>query len=461
MSLVEQGGSAAGRTNSGLINLDPYEQIAASAKPKWRQGMTLGYTIMFLFFGVFGGFAAFAPLASSIIASGTVRVDREPRIIQHPNGGLVNELHVREGQHVHKGDPLLVLDPTRGNAERNILRKRYFNGMITQARLEAERDGEDSITLPPEVLDHADDPAIVEIIESEQALLQSRLAARRGEIELVRGLMDQTRTAIGAAEQRLEALEEEIRLIDDELEGVRELYEKGLERLPRLRALERGRASLKGRRSALIGEIAGMRQRLNEYEIRIIQSERQSQAQILQQLDMVSQQIREAGQQLPVTEQKYEQLELKAPVSGRVLRLAINTEGSVIAAGQVLMEIVPDDEELVVVARVKPTDIDVLTESIGHLKVTVRLTAFSQRFTHPVEGELIQVSPAAIEPEGGKPYYRVEVRLNKESLDHILGERQLVAGMPATAMLGVGERTLLTYLMDPLIRSFELSLREP
>lgn len=462
MSVVEQQGGLTPKTGSGLIALDPYESISASAVPHWASGMRLGYAIMFLFFGVFGAFAAFAPLQSSVMAPGSLRVDREPRIIQHANGGVVQEVLVREGQYVSKGDTLLVLDPTRGEAERDILRKRYYGGLITKARLEAEREGDDAIRLPSEVLDLADDPEIRDMIESEEQLLDSRMAARRGEISLVREQMAQTRTAISAGQERLEALDEEIRLIDEELANVRELYEKGLERLSRVRALERTRASLRGSRSGLVGDIAGMRQRLSEYDMRILQSERQQEAQISGQLDMVNRQIRESAQQLPVTEQMFDRLELKAPESGRVVRLTVNTAGAVIGAGQVLMELVPDNEELVVVAKVKPRDIDSVTQGMGDLKVTVRLTAFSQRFTHPVEGELIQVSPDVIEPaQGGSSYYRVDIRLDSTSLEHILGDQPLVSGMPALAMLGVGEKTLLTYLLEPLIRSFTTALREP
>lgn len=460
MSVVEQGGMGPG-SKPGLIDLDPYESIAATAIPKWHGGMTLGYSIMFLFFCVFGGFAAFAPLQSSVMAPGSIRVDREPRIVQHPSGGLVKNIFVREGQHVEKGDKLIELDPTRGGAEREILRKRYFGGLITKARLEAEREGQDSMKLPPEILDRADDPSIREMIETEQGLLDSRMAAREGEVALIHELMAQTRTAIGANQDRLKSLDEEIRLIDEELANVRELYEKGLERLSRVRALERTRANLQGNRSALVGDIAGMRQRLSEFDMRILQAERQQEAQVASQLDAVARQIRESGQQLPVTELMYDQLEIRAPETGRVVRLMVQSKGAVIGAGQVLMEIVPDNEDLVVIGQVNPRDIDSIIKDMDNLKVTVRLTAFSQRFTHPVEGKLIQVSPDVIKTDGGTPYYRVDIRLDKKSLTNILEGQQIVSGMPALAMLGVGERTLLTYLLDPLIRSFQQALREP
>jgi len=460
MTLVENGG-ARPVVGAGRVDLDPYESIAATARPKWRSGMTFGYAVIIGFFGILGGFAAFAPLASSVIAPGSVRVDRDPRIIQHPSGGVVEELRVREGQHVRKGDVLLTLDPTTGVAEREILRKRYYGGLITQARLEAERDGAETFTLPAEVLDEADDPAILEMIDSEQDLLTSRVAARAGEIELLREQITQTEIAIGASQERLSTLDEEIRLIDEELEGVRELYEKGLERISRVRSLERGKAGLKGARAAMVGDIARFRERLGEYELRILQSKRQTQADLLAQLDAVQRQIREAGERLPVTERQFSQLVVKAPTTGRIVRLMLNTEGAVIGAGQVLMEIVPDDEELVVVARVKPRDIDALNNAKGDLNVTVRLTAFSQRFTHPVEGELIQVSADVTKSDAGSSFYRADVRLDKTSLKNILRDQELVSGMPATVMLGVGEKTLLTYLLDPLIRSFDAALREP
>lgn len=460
MAIIEQGGARQPAVG-GVLNMDPYEAITSLARPKWRGGMILGYSIIFVFFGIFVGFAAFAPLASSVIAPGSLRVEREPRIIQHPTGGVIKEVAIREGEHVTKGQILLVLDPTRGRAEREILSKRYYGGLITQARLEAERDGASFIELPPEVLDRADDPGITDMIASEQDLFASRRAARKGEVELMHELIAQTRTSIGASEERLVTVDEEVRLIEEELKSVRELYAKGLERITRVRQLERGRANLMGTRSSLVGQIAQQRQRISELELRIIQADRQQETDILSQLDAVSRQIREAGEQLPVSEQNFDRLELKSPTDGRIVRLQVNTDGAVIGPGQVLMEIVPDHEELLVVARINPRDIDALNNGVKN--VTVRLTAFSQRFTHPVEATLVSVSADVIRPESaeGKAYYRADIRLNKDSLEHILHGQELVSGMPAMALLGVGEKTLLTYLLDPLIRSFEMSLREP
>jgi HlyD family type I secretion membrane fusion protein len=461
MSTVDQPVARGALAPSGQrpIDLDPYEKISKLALPKWRGATRFGWIVLLTFFIGFGGFATFAPLASSVKALGTVRVDREPRIVQHPNGGLVEKLLVREGQHVEAGDTLLILDETRGAAELEVLRKRYDGGLITRARLEAERDGLQEIVFPDEILDRLDDPVLMEMVASEQDLLLSRRSAREGEIGLIREVIAQTRTNIAASQERLALLDEEIRLVKDELEIVQGLYERGQERLSRVRNLQRTIASTQGRRAGLVGTIAQHRQRISEMELRILQSDRDYQTQILGQLDGVRRMLRETGEQLPVSEQLVEQLELKAPVTGTIVRLGLNTDGAVIASGQVLMEIVPDDEELVVVATIKPRDIDALNKGVSN--VSVRLTAFSQRFTHPVEGDLLYVSPDVIRSDGGSSGYRAEIRLRKESLEAILRDQQLVAGMPALAMIGVGERTLLTYLLDPLLRSFDAALREP
>lgn len=441
------------------IDLDPYEKISKLALPRWRGATRFGWIVLLLFFVGFGGFATFAPLASSVKAVGTVRVDRDPRIVQHPNGGLVERLLVREGQRVQAGETLLILDETRGAAQLEVLRRRYDAGLITQARLEAERDGLEEIIFPDEILDRLDDAVLMEMVASEQDLLASRRSAREGEIGLIREVIAQTRTNIAASQERVALLDEEIRLIKEELEIVQGLYERGQERLSRVRNLQRTIASTQGRRAGLVGTIAQYRQRISEMELRILQSDKEFQTQILGQLDGIKRTLRETREQLPVSQQLVEQLELKAPVSGTIVRLALNTDGAVIGSGQVLMEIVPDDEELVVVASINPRDIDALNNGVSN--VTVRLTAFSQRFTHPVEGDLLYVSPDVIRSDGGSGGYRAEIRLRKESLEAILKDQQLIAGMPALAMIGVGERTLLTYLLDPLLRSFDAALREP
>ncbi len=171
-------------------------------------------------------------------------------------------------------------------------------------------------------------------------------------------------------------------------------------------------------------------------------------------------QIQNLSEQRPVVSASVRRLEIRAPRSGRVIDLKVHTVGHVIGGREAFMQIVPEDEDLVVVARVRPRDIDALNN--GVTKVQVRMTAFSQRFMHPVEAELESISTdVVVDGDGGAPYYRAIIRLDPTSRQHILGDVELTSGMPATAMIGVGEKTLLSYIIEPLSRSISDSLREP
>ncbi len=458
MTLVE-------RESQGLPALptifDPYEEIARKAKPRWSKAVTAGYLIMLLFFGGFGGFAALAPLHSAVMAPGELRIDNERKLVQHPEGGVVTEINVREGQRVTKGDVVLRLDPTRDQAQANVLNKRYLSALAMRARLVAERDSLNEIEFPQEVLAALSDPEIAEIVEGERNVFETGQRSRDGQVGLILGQVDQAKTQIEATRLQRASVQEQLRLIQEELRSVRELYEKGLERLPRLLALQRQQAALKGEVGRLEGVLAQLEKQIGDSELRIVQFEREFQREVAQRLDAVVEQIQQLREQRPIITKSVERLEIRAPRSGRIIDLRVHTIGQVIAGRETLMQIVPEDEDLIVIARVRPRDIDELNR--GVTQVQVRLTAFSQRFMHPVEARVESVSSDVIEPEvpGATPYYRVLIRLDPESQEHILRGAELTSGMPAMAMIGVGQKTLLSYLIEPLWRSVQDSLREP
>ena len=230
--------------------------------------------------------------------------------------------------------------------------------------------------------------------------------------------------------------------------------------MPRLLALERNRAALRGQVGRLSGSIAQLEKQIGESEIRIAQVEREFQRDVAMQLDSVIEQIQGLSEQRPVVSASVRRLDIRAPRSGRVIDLKVHTVGHVIGGREAFMQIVPEDEDLVVVARVRPRDIDALNN--GVTKVQVRMTAFSQRFMHPVEAQLESLSTdVVVDSDGSAPYYRAIIRLDPTSRQHILGDTELTSGMPATAMIGVGEKTLLSYIIEPLSRSISDSLREP
>lgn len=457
MTLVE-------RDNAQLPGLptvfDPYEEISRKAKPRWSKAVMVGYLIILVFFGGFGGFSAFAPLHSAVMAPGELRVDNERKLVQHPEGGIVTEILVREGQRVEEGEVLLRLDPTRDKAQANILNQRYISALAQRARLIAERDSLPEIEFPPEVLSELSDPQIAEIVEGERNVFRTSRESRDGQVNLILGQIDQAKAQMDSIRLERSSVEEQLSLIEQELRAVRELYEKGLERLPRLLALQRNEAALKGQIGRLNGSLAQLEKQIGDSELRIVQVERDFQSTVAQRLDVVVEQIQQLNQQRPVVSQSVKRLEIKAPRSGRVIDLTVHTIGQVIGGREAVMQIVPEDEDLIVIAKVKPRDIDELNGEIS--QVQVRLTAFSQRFMHPVKATVESVSTDVIEPpNGGSSYYRVILRLDPDSQEHILKGQKLTSGMPALAMIGVGEKTLLSYLIEPLWRSVSESLREP
>lgn len=439
---------------------DPYEEIARKARPHWRKATIAGYAVILVFFGGFGSFAAMAPLHSAVMAPAQVRVDNERKVIQHPEGGIVAEILVREGQRVKEGEVLLRLDPTRDTAQANSIRKRYLSAIAERARLVAERDAASTITFPDELLRETADPEVAEIIAGQRAVFESRQASRNGQVKLILGQIDQARTQIDAVKLERASVQEQLRLIDRELAAVRELYAKGLERLPRMLSLERNQAALKGQIGRLTGQIAQLEKQIGDSELRISQLERDLQSEVAVQLDTVVEQIQALNEQRPVVTASVRRLELRAPRSGRIIDLKVHTIGEVIGRGESIMQIVPEGEDLVVIAQVSPRDIDSLNNGIT--RVQVRMTSFSQRFTHPVDAHLESISGDIVsDGEGGMPYYRAIIRLDPASREHLLHGVELTSGMPALAMIGVGEKTLLTYLIEPLSRSISDSLREP
>ena len=439
---------------------DPYEEISRRARPSWNKALIAGYAVILVFFGGFGGFAAFAPLHSAVLAPGELRVDNERKVVQHADGGVITEIFVREGQRVKEGEVLARVDSTRVNAQANALRKRYLSALAERARLVAERDGLPEIQLPREVREAESDPEIAEIIEGERRMFETRRDSQQGQTNLFLGQIDQAKTQMEGVAREREAIEEQLGLIEQELKSVRELYEKGLERLPRLLMLKRNQAALKGQLARADGNLAQLGKQIGETELRIVQMHRDFQLEVAYRLGLVVDQIQSMSEDLPVVSASVRRVDVRAPRSGRVIDLAVHTVGQVIQSGQPILQIVPEDEDLVVISKIKPRDIDALNEGITH--VQVRLTAFSQRFMHPVEAKLESVSDDVVQDtDGSAPYYRAILRLDPESRQHILKDNKLTSGMPAMAMIGVGEKTLLRYLLDPILRSIEDSLREP
>jgi HlyD family type I secretion membrane fusion protein len=465
MSIVDQG--AGGRDLDVPIQPsgsdDSIRIRNATAAPRWGKAAFWGYAIIGLFFGGFGGFAAFAELDSSIMAIGELRIDQDRRVVQHDAPGVITDILVRDGDHVEEGQVLLRLDPTVEMATQTNTRARLYSMEATLTRFEAERDGASELVFPPELLAAADDdPQIANILKNERAVFQARKLSIAGSLDLRLEQIEQIKEQIEGLKLDRDATLEQLGYISEELVDVRTLFNKGLERKSRVLALQREEASLRGRAGRLGSEISRMTQRIGETQLQIDQTERDFQREIATGIESTSVELQMLRSQMDVTSRRVERLEVRAPRTGHVIDLAVNTVGSFIQAGATLMQIVPSDEGLVVVAQIKPRDIEHVKPKEQVKKVQVRLTSFSQRFTHPIEAQLLSVSDDVISPpDGGRSYYKVILRIDEASKERILPGVELASGMPALAMLSVGETTLLNYLVEPLYLSISQALREP
>ncbi len=452
MSLVE-------RENSSLpaLNTSPFEHASKQAKPRWMNASIFGYIILFLFFVVLGGWAAVAPLSSAIIAPGKLMVDSQIKRIQHPDGGIVSEIFVRDGDAVEEGQVLARLENKEARAQEKRMRAKLLEDKILRSRWYAEMVGDTALTLPKDLQARRTDPVIQGLVAEQEQLLLTRRQTVDGKIDLQLNAMDQLQLQIASLEQQLVAVRQQKDLIKKEFDDVTLLFNKGLERKSRLRAIERADSDLDGKISQIEGMIARSREQMNGVQLKIIDIQKQFEGGALQQIAALDSSIRDMEKRLTIVEEKLRRLDIVAPRSGRIFGSVVSTIGGFVNRGVVIMQLVPNDDELVVEARIKQRDIDNLQDVTN---VQVRLTSFNQRFTHPINAKLISVSDSVVEGRG-EPHYRAIVHLDKESLESIIPDAQLRSGMPAMTMIGVGQQSLLSYIVEPLFLSFYLALREP
>lgn len=421
----------------------------------WRGVLAIGYGIIFLFFGVFGAWAALAPLESGAVAQGQVQVVGNQRMVQHLEGGIIKQILVREGDRVKAGQPLVILDATRAQTQYDRIHQQYLAALGREARLVAERKQLAAIVFPAELLQASGLPGVREIIEGEQRLFDGRRNSLASQLQLLDRRIAKGREEITALRAQQRSDRRQLVLINEEIVGVRELFEKGLERKPRLLALQRTEAELEGsidNREALMARAA---QGVSETEFQKAGLEESTTAEIETELRTVQVELEDLRQQLTAAKDALARTAITAPEAGRVYGLRFHTHGGVVAPGDPILNLVPDDEELIIRAHLDPNDIDSVHEG-AH--ATVRLTSFNQRTFKPIDGTVLQISPDVVQPEQGAPYYEARIRLDPEMVKRF--EIDMVPGMPAMAIIATGEQTMLDYLIAPIARSLETALRE-
>jgi HlyD family secretion protein len=422
-----------------------------------RLHLLAGLVVVLLLAGGLGGWASTAQLAGALVAPGSIVVDSNVKKVQHPTGGVVGELRAHDGDVVKAGDVLVRLDDTVTRASLAIVTK-GLNGLLARsARLQAESQGADKIAFPQSLLDQASDPDASAIMASETNLFEVRKVGRLGQRAQLQERVSQLKEEIRGLTAQEAAKSQEIELIHKELEGVRDLYAKNLVQISRLTALERDAARLEGDRGQFIAAMAQAKGKIAETELQIIQVDKDLSAEVSKELREVSDKIGELVERKVTAEDQLRRVDIKAPQDGMVLQSNVHTIGGVITAGDTIMLVVPQSDTLSVEAKINPQDIDQV--KIGQ-KVLLRLSAFNQRTTPELAGDVTRVSPdTTTDQRTGQSYYTVRVSIPAEEIAR-LDNVKLIPGMPVEAFVQTGERTMLSYLAKPLHDQFMRAFRE-
>ncbi len=414
-----------------------------------------GLSVVVVLAGGLGGWASTQQISGALIAPGQIVVESNVKKVQHPTGGVIGELRARDGDVVKAGDILVRLDDTVTKASLAIVTKNLDAMWARAARLEAEQRGSDRIIFPPQLLDRTNDPDVNALMKSEIKLFEVRVNGRIGQKAQLRERIIQLNDEINGLTAQETAKTKEIELVERELAGVRDLYDKHLVQISRLTTLERDAARLNGERAQYIASRAQAKGKITEIELQIIQIDKDVVSEVSKDLRETNDKIAELVERKVTAEDQLRRVDIRAPQDGMVLQSTVHTVGGVITSGDAIMLIVPQSDDLQVEAKVNPQDIDKL--QVGQ-KTLLRLSAFNQRTTPELNGNVTRVSPdVTTDQRTGQSYYTIRVSMPPDEIAR-LGEVKLIPGMPVEAFVQTGDRTLMSYLMKPfhdqLMRAF-------
>ena len=422
-----------------------------------RRHLIVGLAVVVLLAGGLGGWASTAQISGALIAPGSVVVESNVKKVQHPTGGVVGELRARDGDVVKAGDVVVRLDDTVTKASLAIVTKNLDGLLARGARLEAEQRGLDKIVFPKTLLDRVDDPDVKAVMASESKLFEVRVNGRAGQKSQLRERVTQLNEEIAGLTAQEKAKDQEIALVEKELVGVRDLYDKHLVQLTRLTTLERDMARLSGERAQYIASRAQAKGKITETELQIIQIDKDMISDVSKDLRETNDKIGEFVERKITAEDQLRRVDIRAPQDGMVLQSTVHTVGGVITAGDAIMLIVPQADDLQVEAKVNPQDIDKL--QVGQ-KTLLRLSAFNQRTTPELNGIVTRVSPdVTTDQRTGQSYYTIRISMPSEEVAR-LGDVKLIPGMPVEAFVQTGDRTLISYLIKPLSDQLMRAFRE-
>jgi HlyD family type I secretion membrane fusion protein len=419
--------------------------------------IAIGLVVFGVTAGGFGSWAALAPLASASMASGIVKVDSNRKTIQHYDGGIIRDILVRDGDHVRQGQVLIRLDDADARSDFDTLRGQLDALQAREARLIAQRDGLNEIVFPEGLKARKSDVEVAKILEGQQRIFADEARALAAEIAVWRQRAEQYRTQIVAHKARYDALAQQLASLEEEHATAATLLKRGFGRRPRVLGLERQIAGTRSEVAVNEGEIAMLRDQIVEAGLQITALREERARSGSEKLREVQMQAVELSSRMHKSEAEVGRKDIVAPQDGVVVDLRYFTPGGVIAPGAEVMDIVPAEDKLIIEARVRPLDIDVVRAG---LPANVHLVAFKQRTTPTLSGIVTRVSADALTDErSGETYFLASIQVSSSEMARV-PQVELYPGMPVDVAIVTGERTLLDYLAQPFTDSLALAFRE-
>lgn len=429
-------------------------------KSKWpvTRPMMLGMVTTLVLIGGTVGWGLMTTITGAVVTSGALEVDLHRQVVQHADGGTVQEILVTEGATVKAGDILMTLDGTLLQSELTIVETQFYEILARRGRLEAERDDSRTIVFPPELIEvSARRPEVSELMVGQQRLFEARAETLTKQMEQLGKRKSQTMSLIEGIDAQRAALTTQVALIAEELASQQELLAKGLAQVSRVLALQREEARLAGQVGELTASRAQAEGRITETEIEMLRMSAARREEAGTQLRDIGYRELELAERRRALVERVSRLEMRAPVSGIVLNLRVTTPRAVIRPADAVMFIIPQDRPLVIATRVPTVHID---QVVAGQEAKVIFSAFSQRTTPEVYGVVTKVSADVLTDEATQmPYYRAEIELKPGELAK-LGSVILIPGMPVEAFIRTDERTPVQFLTKPFTDYFNRAFRE-
>ena len=436
----------------------PAPSFSRQSQPvSFKPWIITGIAGILLVIGTLGSWGFVAPITSAIIALGQVTVDTNRKQVAHLEGGVVDQLLVRDGSQVEAGQTLIKLDATRARARIEILRAGIDQNLAQLTRLKAELSGASTVDYPDELLARKETPSVQELLEGQTMTFEARRLTNQGQVDILERRVEQLQQEVIGLEAQLDSEKRRKVIIDQEVKSLDSLFKNGHVSQQRMLALHREAVQMEGNIGAIEANIARSMQSIGETKLQIIQGEKEFRQEVLNDIGTARSALADLREQYSAAFDVLQRIEIIAPVSGTVVGLTTHSVGAVVRPSDTILEIVPDQDALLIEVQIQPQDVDnVGLDQESH----IRFTAFKQRTTPLLIGQVSYVSPDIVQdPKTGLAHYVARISVEKNELER-LGEARLYPGMPAEVMITTGSRTAIQYLVQPIVESMNRAWRE-